>query len=220
MKISFLMPAHNSGEFIERALRSTLGLMHRGDELIVVNDASTDGTTDILCKFDDPRLVVLTNGINLGVANSLNRGLSVAVGDLIARIDADDICLPWRRLVQLRLQTKTDSDFIFSSALLYFDRTKLCLPQRPDFVNSKNLSRKLIAGNPFVHSSMMAKRSTIEELGGYRNVAAEDYDLWLRSLTAGKKIIKGNIPTVVHRIHPKQLTKTSSWQERLRSEDS
>lgn len=93
--ISFVLPVHNAVEYLAAAVQSVLSQTHRDFELIVINDGSTDGSRDVLATFKDDRLRILDQP-NSGLVEALNRGVRVSRGEWIARMDADDICLPHR----------------------------------------------------------------------------------------------------------------------------
>src|SRR5574337_525468 len=95
-RISVVMPTYNGERFLRAALESILGQSFRDFEVIVIDDGSTDSTPAILREFaaKDPRVIVLTNDHNLGIAGATNRGLAVARGEYIALHDHDDISLP------------------------------------------------------------------------------------------------------------------------------
>ncbi|MXU64661.1 glycosyltransferase family 2 protein [Oceanomicrobium pacificus] len=96
--VSVIIPAFNGADFIREAMESVLSQSFSDFELIVVDDASTDSTPEILADFElaDRRIRLLKNEKNLGVTRSLNVGLHAATGKYVARLDADDVCLPNR----------------------------------------------------------------------------------------------------------------------------
>ena len=95
-QISVVMPAYNAEKYITEAIDSILFQTFKDFEFIIINDASTDSTKDIIESYKDPRIKLVNNEQNKGVAKSLNIGISVACGKYIARMDADDIALPER----------------------------------------------------------------------------------------------------------------------------
>src|SRR5580700_1874042 len=90
------MSVYNGERFIREAIDSVLSQTLRDWELIVVDDASTDSTRDILVEYRDPRIRLLRNETNQKQAVCSNRGIAVASGRYIARLDADDVSLPSR----------------------------------------------------------------------------------------------------------------------------
>ncbi len=103
-KVSVIMPAHNARETIELAARSILDQSWRNLELIIVDDASNDGTAEMAGRLaaTDPRVRVLRNAMNVGPYVSKNRGLLAATGRYVTGHDADDIAIPTRIADQMQ----------------------------------------------------------------------------------------------------------------------
>jgi glycosyltransferase involved in cell wall biosynthesis len=96
-EVSVLLPVYNGGPFIGHALDSVLAQTFSDFEVIVIDDGSTDETADELRKrANDPRIRITRHGQNQGLVASLNDGLAMCSGALVARLDADDSCLPDR----------------------------------------------------------------------------------------------------------------------------
>ena len=97
-KISIIMSVYNGEDYLSEAIESVLNQTFKDFELIVINDCSTDSTGEILNRFAelDKRVKVHTNEVNLRLPSSLNKAIALAQGKYIARMDADDICLPER----------------------------------------------------------------------------------------------------------------------------
>src|SRR3990167_293352 len=96
--VSVVMPVYNAGGFLCSSIESILNQTYKNLELIVINDASTDGTSKILNSYKkiDRRIKVFTNKVQLGVSKSASLGISKAGGEFVARMDADDIAYPTR----------------------------------------------------------------------------------------------------------------------------
>ena len=216
-KVSFLMPVRNAGEFITSAIRSTLKTMHGEDRLLVVIDASTDDSEEIAREFarEDPRVRVLENLGDHGVANALNFGLAQIETEFVARIDADDACLPWRRRVAMRHIRSKNLDFFFTTAILFGNGVRFPAPQPFVGIETNAVAEALALNNPMVHSSMVARTQAIRQLGGYVQGPAEDYDLWARACLAGYRMYKHAAPSVLFRVHQAQLTRSRDWVESL-----
>lgn len=215
MKVSFILPVYNAEPYIRSSLMSTIKLMKPGDELIVVDDCSKDGSLREIEKLSKSwSFQIHSNSSNLGVAASLNKAISFASNEVLARMDADDINLPWRRKVGLR-QIKSGADFGFSSAILFGPSLRTAMPKPPIFINQDELAHRLSLTNPFVHSTLFAKKGALTALGGYRNLAAEDHDLWQRAAEAGFRFSHSNIPTILYRVHPSQVTASEKWQQEV-----
>ena len=95
-RISVILPAYNCAAFIHTSIASVLAQTMSDFELVIVDDGSTDETGRIVQGYEDKRIVFLKNEKNCGIGRALNNGIAAARADLIARLDADDIMLPWR----------------------------------------------------------------------------------------------------------------------------
>lgn len=94
--ITVLMPAYNAEKYIREAIDSVLAQTFSDFELLIINDGSTDRTEEYVLSYADPRIVYVKNEKNLKLIKTLNRGIDLAKGKFIARIDSDDIILPDR----------------------------------------------------------------------------------------------------------------------------
>ena len=90
-KVSVIMPSYNACMYIGEAIESVLQQTYRNLELIIIEDCSTDCTSDVIHSFSDERIVYLENEINKGISFSTNRGIAESHGDYIAILDDDDI---------------------------------------------------------------------------------------------------------------------------------
>lgn len=102
MKVTVIIPTYNYGAFIEESISSVFNQTRLPDEIIVVNDGSTDNTSEVLKKYSDKQISVITT-TNQGVSAARNTGLDNASGDVIAFLDADDRWLPDMLDRQMRL---------------------------------------------------------------------------------------------------------------------
>src|SRR4051812_12493856 len=100
-RVSFLMAVHNGAGTVREAVESVLGQTFGDFEFLIVEDGSSDGTGEILRGITDARVRVIVNEKNVGVSASLNRGMAMARGEFVARMDADDVCLPGRAARQV-----------------------------------------------------------------------------------------------------------------------
>lgn len=98
--ISVVMPTYNASKFLRAAIDSILTQTYKHFELIIINDGSTDDTEDIILSYNDSRIKYIKNDVNLKLIKSLNKGIELAKGKYIARMDADDLSLPNRLSVQ------------------------------------------------------------------------------------------------------------------------
>lgn len=219
--ISVILPAHNAEATIRSALKSTLRALPKNAELLVFLDACTDSTKAQVESLPDTRIRLIESEVNVGVAAGLNILLAEAKGTFVARMDADDLCLPWRFRIQLRKQKQTNADFVFTNAILFGSQLKPFgfLAQLPFGIKREQANLALIFANPFVHPAMLAKRSVMNDLGGYNKSASEDYELWIRAAMAGKSLVRTRSYGLLYRVHAKQLTQQGHWQATKKSDE-
>lgn len=184
MKVSVILCVYNDERFVRQAVKSLLTQTYRDFELLIVDDASTDGTHGILEEFarEDRRIHVLTNSTNLGLTKSLNIALREAHSELVARMDADDIALPHRLEKQLAfLESHPDIDIV-GTAYEWLDESGQVIGRPNVITNPDDIHRVLPRTNPLLHSSVMIRRTALERASGYDESfrRAQDYDLWLR----------------------------------------
>ena len=209
--ISIIMPFYNAAPFLAEAVKSMLEQTFSNYEFIIINDGSTDESEKIIQSFSDKRIKYILNPENKGLVYSLNIGLESAQGLLIARMDGDDISLPDRLERQFEyLRMHPDADLVATQVQLINENgqhTGFWKEDREN--NSPELIREFLAiNNCIAHPTILAKADIIKKLG-YRasQGQAEDYDLWLRWISAGKTIHKLNEVLVKHRILPNSFTR-------------
>ena len=187
-KISVLMSARNVGKYIREAVDSILAQTFGDFELIIIDDASTDNTASVLDMYSDPRIIRITNDTNLRLPASLNRGIKLATGQYIARMDGDDISLPKRFEHQVDFLNNHPEVGVVSTRLeLVAEDGKTPSPKyqyghylpTTHNMNAWCLALKTPA---IAHGPCMMRREVLGQVGGYELdfPVAEDYDLWMR----------------------------------------
>lgn len=203
--VSIVLPTNDLGPFFVLALTSVLREKDVSIEVIVVLDGVGPASGTALDALDDPRVVVLALPDPVGTPRALNAGWRLARGELIARLDADDVSLPGRLARQVAyLGEHPEVAIVSSAAFLVDERGRRCgvLPgASPD----TDLASTLVRRNCIVHSSVMMRRALLTSLGGYdeRCLRKQDYELWLR---AARSCVIRNLaqPLVEYRVHPAQ----------------
>ncbi|HWM34294.1 MAG TPA: glycosyltransferase family 2 protein [Pseudolysinimonas sp.] len=211
-RLSVLIPARNASGTIVAALRSTLRALPGDAEVLVLDDASSDGTGELVGGLGDPRIRLITAGDNLGVARGLQQLLGEARGEVVARMDADDVCLPGRFRAQLAALDE-GADLVFSTFQVI--GAGLRLPALPVPFGPEAGRLALLLDCPYPHSTALARRETLLGVGGYRESVAEDYDLWLRAATAGGRIVRLGRPGILLRVSATQVTADPAYRRRL-----
>lgn len=218
-KVSVILPAYNAEKYIKEAVDSILGQTFMNFELIVINDCSKDSTEKILLSYTDPRLVYVKNEQNLGVAGTLNKGLSLAKGTYIARMDADDISLPERFRKQVSyLDAHPDVAVLGTAVEIFGEGMSSQIRQFSQMPEQMKVDLFFSCG--LAHPSVMMRADVIKELGGYDCAfeGMEDYELWCR---VSRDYQIAALPEVLfrYRIHPSQVTKnpTEKYRTQMRN---
>lgn len=180
-RVTVLLPAYDCALFLREAVDSVLAQTLRDFELVVIDDGSTDGTAQVLQSYDDPRMVVLTQE-NQGMAAALNRGLALARGEYVARMDADDRSAPQRLERQVAFLDGHPEVVVVGSRYRTMDVHGVPGSVVRLMRHDKDLRREMYLSSPFTHGCVMLRRQAVLAVGGYDGSLwpAEDYDLWTR----------------------------------------
>ncbi len=185
-RVSVLMSVFNGARYLRASVESILSQTYADFEFIIVDDGSTDDSARILNSYRDLRIRVIFQD-NCGLAAALNRGLTQARGEFVARQDQDDVSLPERLASQIRyLDGKGDAALVGTGAQIVNPDGSLRRVSG-QLTQSVLLRWALLFGNPFIHSSVMIRRRALEDVGGYtldpQRQPPEDYELWSRIAT-------------------------------------
>lgn len=180
--VSVIMPTYNSENYIGQAIESILCQTLHDFEFIIVNDASIDKTHSVIQKYmrKDKRIRLVNNDRNLQIAQSLNKGISLAKADFIARMDDDDISLPQRLEKQYIFLQKNKNVAIVGTNILIIDENEKIISKRGYPAKSNDLKKIMFRYSPFAHPTVMFRKKIFQELGGYdpKMVPCEDIDFW------------------------------------------
>jgi len=196
-KISVIMPNYNAGRFIAEAIESILGQTFQDFEFIIIDDGSTDDSWGIIQNYarKDARIIALKNETNLKICETLNRGLKIAKGGYIARMDSDDVALPERLEIQHQFMEKIENQAIGACGTfcLVIDESGKVLRKKEFPVENEQIKNAFWFRNPIQHSSAIIRKECFDAMGLYDEnfVLVEDYDLWMR---IGQKFKLHNIP--------------------------
>ncbi|MGE0501538.1 MAG: glycosyltransferase family 2 protein [Rhizobiaceae bacterium] len=217
--VSVVMPVRNGGAFFPGAVESILGQTLRHLELIVVDDGSTDGTSERLAAFAamDAR-VVATRSPGKGIVDALNHGMGLSRAALIARMDADDIARPERLERQAAFLEGRPDLYVLGSSAIEIDAEgtevrPVAVPVEPAAIRAE-----LARHNPILHPTVVMRRTALDRVGGYRKALthAEDYDLWLRLAAVGD-IANLPEPLLLLRRHSGQVSRRKRLDQRAAS---
>lgn len=176
-RLSCLLAIHRWDRYVPLAIQSILDQSFRDFELIVLVNGDETVAERVREALDDPRIVVSYSPLRQ-LGHSLNRGLELARGDFVARMDGDDIALPGRFEGQLRRLEARPDLLMVSCRTRSIDAEGNDLPS-PDGTG-RWINRRLWLKNPICHPAVMFRKAPIIAAGGYAAIVAQDYELWLR----------------------------------------
>jgi len=215
-RVSVVMAVRDGERYLRTAIDSVLTQTFRNLELIVIDDGSTDHSAAIVRGVEDPRIRLLSNDGKRGLASSLNRGVTEARGEFIARLDADDIAMPERLARQLAFMDANPHVALLGSWYVEISEDGEPLVRRRLPTEHWDLRWHLCVTCPFIHSAVLWRRSMVaERVGGYDETISygEDYDLWHR-LAARLPVATLPAYLVQHRLHSGSMTSTHAARAR------
>jgi len=194
--VSVIMAAYNAEAFLKESIDSILRQSYSEFEFLIIDDCSSDSTPDILESYEksDPRVIVQRNPQNKGLAYSLNMAIQMSRGEYLARMDADDVSLPERFEKQVGFLEKNKSVEICGTACIEIDSSGNELYRKSMPKNNKEMEAVIFKINPFIHPTVMLRKSFFDKLGFYNESfrKSQDLELWARAYVAG--IQMANIP--------------------------
>jgi len=208
--VSVLLPTYNSGKYLKEAIDSIINQTYTHFELLILDDGSTDNTADIIERYSDNRIIYHNEQTNRGIVYQLNKGIDLAKGSFIARMDADDRALPNRFERQLAFLNNIDNqaiEILGTNAVSIGNKNLLI-----EFKNYKpsQISFLLNFCCPILHPTVMFRsrvfKTGIKYPSGF--LYAEDFALW-RILDNGRNIAILDEVLLEYRIHKDQTNKNN-----------
>lgn len=212
-KVTVLMSVYNGEKYLGEAIDSIVQQTFTDFEFIIINDGSTDGTIQILKSYNDPRIVVI-NQFNAGLTKSLNKGIDLARGKYIARMDSDDISLPERLKKQVDFMETNAEVGVCGTWVSAFKPDCSVVwryPVEPEIIRSF-----LLFWVPLAHPSVIFRRSLLVEKKLFYSeefIYAQDYEFWHR---CAENSPLANLPEVLlkYRLSSESVSSKSNKQQR------
>lgn len=212
--VTVLMPAFNAEKYVAEAIESVLEQTYQNFEFIIINDGSTDNTEKIIYRYNDPRIVYIRNESNIRLVATLNKGIRIARGKYIMRMDADDISVVDRMKLQVAFMEQYPEIGVCGSFLSVFGETiKPYLSKRPEM--DEDIRARMLVCNSIGHPNVMIKKSVMIDNNVWYDETyyrMEDWGLWI-SLMPYCKFYNIQLPLILYR-----YVETS--ESRINSKDS
>lgn len=203
------MPVYNGERYLRGAIDSILSQTFRDFEFLIINDASTDGSVEIIKSYTDPRIRLVHNETNLGRCATPNKGLDLAQGEYLARMDCDDISLPTRLEKQVKFLNAHPDVGVCGTWIKLFMGTGYIIKYP---LTHEAIKCHMLLGSQLAGASAMFRRKVFLAHHLYYDVnckLAEDYELWTRCSNVTKL---ANIPEILYlyRWHAEQISQTDA----------
>lgn len=204
--ITVLMPVYNAERYLREAVDSILCQSYQAFELLLINDGSSDASSEILAAYDDPRIRLVHNPANLGLIETLNRGLALAQGQFLARMDADDISHPNRLALQREFLASHPKVAVCGGSIIVQEGTRRFLKRYPGTHQEQCCG--LLFDSTLPHPGVMLRMQIMRQQGICYDPAArhaEDYDLWCRLAAYGELAALPDL-LLTYRRHENQIS--------------
>ena len=211
-EISIIMSVYNGETYLKEAIESVINQTFKNWELIIINDCSTDSTEEILADFanKDDRIKVYLNEVNLKLPKSLNKGISLSQGKYIARMDADDICLPDRLEKQYKFMEENYDVALSSCRFMTVKNGVYMSGGAGGRCDDQAIRALLLVTNPILHPGIIARAEVMKRLNyDITLTCTEDLELWTRMAIENYKIEILPECLMIYRLHDKQITSTT-----------
>lgn len=214
--VTFLMTVHNGMPYLPETVESALAQSFADFRLVIIDNASTDGTAAYLAGLTDRRVRLGYDPTPGGRTVALNRGLAGIDTEFTAVLDADDLAAPRRLERQVAFLRANPDTALVGSDIRYINRRSEVVGSQRYPARHEELLADLPLRNPFAHSACAFRTAEARAVGGYPEeyAWAQDFGLWLALLQRGCRV--ANIPEFLAdiRIHPAQTTRDAAWSER------
>ncbi len=225
-RVTVLMTVYNGQAYLAEAIESVLTQSFRDFEFLIIDDASTDGSVALIRSYADARIRLLSNPQNLGQNPSLNIGLKEARGEIVVRIDQDDMCLPGRIDKQVRyLDEHPDVAVVGSWAYSIDEHTVKRTVWKWRVRDFGELAGLFLVGRcALLHPAVAYRRAVICEAGGYDQTyaIASDYALWIDVMLRGHRAAVIEEPLSMYRVHGGRQSATKAhkhWEDTVRAHE-
>lgn len=194
--ISVIMPVYNGEKFLREAIDSVLAQTYTNFELLLINDGSTDKSKEIILSYHDSRIRYIENEKNLKLISTLNKGIDLATGDYIARMDADDVVSRNRLAVQMKYMIRHPRVDLCSIWAYVMTEDGKRMGKLKGIDSSELINCTLFFTNPINHPGILCKAKVLKDNRYKTFLHAEDMELWISLRDQGYRMV--NIPCYLY----------------------
>lgn len=207
--VTVLMSVYNGEKYLSEAIDSILAQTYPDFEFLIIDDASSDASREIVKSYADPRIRLIANTERKGLAANLNRGIQLARGEYIARMDADDISMSERLQKQVAFMQANPDIAASGTCAIDMNESGRDLKVRK-VVRGEALRRWVWVPSPLIHPSVILRKSVVEKFGYDVSLElAEDYGLWIGLHCAGERLDNLNEVLLRYRVHAQSVTSSN-----------
>jgi glycosyltransferase involved in cell wall biosynthesis len=219
LSLTVILPVYNGEKYLKKCIDSILNQTFRDFEFLIIDDSSNDSSSSIIKNFDDSRIKLITNIQNQGLTKILNKGLKIANGNYIARIDQDDFSFKDRLFKQMEYLYQNPKTKLIGSSCNVIDENDKILKSIKCPNSRKKILEKFVKSNPFMHSSVIFDKETALNLGGYPEsfVHAQDFSLWY-SITSSNEVYNLSDKLVNIRWHNERATLSETNKKHIKND--
>jgi glycosyltransferase involved in cell wall biosynthesis len=211
--VTVLMPVYNGEKYLNEAIDSILNQSYENLEFLIINDGSTDKTEEIILAYKDERIKYFKNEKNLRLIASLNKGLDLAKGKYIARMDADDIALPLRLEKQIAFMEQHENVGLLGTYYsLFKEQNNDMTPVKMPFTHHEGLKFRLLFSSSIRHPTAVIRTATLRDNSIYFNkdfLHAEEHQFWLEIIKYAQVAVYPEILLNV-RLHQESVTENDA----------
>ena len=205
-KVTVLMSVYNGEKYLPEAVDSILNQTFEDFQFLIIDDGSTDSSLEILRFYNDSRIRIIENKINIGLIKSLNKGLKLAKSKYIARMDADDISMPLRLEKQVALMDSHPEIGVCGTWVeAFYGETSIWEKPR----EHDSIFAGMLFDNMVNHPTVIIRMDAVSALKAYYEDAyihAEDYEYWIRLLLSGVRFTNIGEALLRHRVHEEKVS--------------
>jgi glycosyltransferase involved in cell wall biosynthesis len=212
--VSVIMSVYNGSQWLKDAIESVIQQTYKNWEFIIIDDDSNDETVDILNQYkSDPRFKIIRNAERKGLTKNLNSSIAISNGEFVARMDADDICMPDRLKKQVTYLNQNSTTQVVCSFIDFIDEhgnPKGVWEDDRKTTSWKKIRSTLPWRSCIGHPTVMFKKEVFAKYSyNETQASSQDWDLWLQLAADNIVIEKLNEPLLLYRVHSKSVTAIS-----------